>query len=54
MSLDAYADFVYRAGWLDLADPAAAWRDYAAKLRTAGRPHLPGARRCGSSPRTPT
>jgi aminopeptidase len=34
MSIDAYADFIYRAGWLHLDDPAAAWRDYAAKLRT--------------------
>jgi aminopeptidase len=34
MSLDAYADFIYRAGWLHLDDPAAAWRDYATKLRT--------------------
>ena len=34
MSLDAYADFVYQAGWLHLEDPASAWRAYAAKLRT--------------------
>jgi aminopeptidase len=34
MSLDAYADFIYRAGWLHLDDPAAAWREYATKLRT--------------------
>jgi aminopeptidase len=34
MSIDAYADFIYRAGWLHLDDPAAAWRDYASKLRT--------------------
>ncbi len=34
MSIDAYADFIYRAGWLHLADPAAAWRDYASMLRT--------------------
>ena len=34
MSLDAYADFIYRAGWLHLDDPASAWRDYASKLRT--------------------
>jgi len=33
MSLDAYADFVYQAGWLHLEDPASAWRTYAAKLR---------------------
>ncbi|HEX3331941.1 MAG TPA: aminopeptidase [Gaiellales bacterium] len=34
MSLDAYADFVYQAGWLHLEDPASAWRAYATKLRT--------------------
>jgi aminopeptidase len=34
MSLDAYADFIYRAGWLHLDDPAGAWRDYATKLGT--------------------
>jgi aminopeptidase len=33
MSLDAYADFIYRAGWLHLDDPAAAWRTYAGRLR---------------------
>ena len=33
MSLDAYADFIYRAGWLHLDDPAAAWRTYATRLR---------------------
>jgi aminopeptidase len=33
MSLDQYADFVYRAGWLHLDDPAAAWREYAAKVQ---------------------
>jgi aminopeptidase len=33
MSLDAYADFVYQAGWLHLEDPVAAWRSYAGKLR---------------------
>jgi aminopeptidase len=33
MSIDAYADFVYRAGWLHLDDPVAAWRSYAGKLR---------------------
>jgi len=33
MSLDQYADFVYRAGWLHLDDPAAAWRDYAGKVQ---------------------
>jgi aminopeptidase len=32
MSLSAYADFVYRAGWLHLDDPVAAWRDFAGKL----------------------
>ena len=32
MSLDAYADFIYRAGWLHLEDPAAAWRAYSATL----------------------
>ncbi len=32
MSLDAYADFIYRAGWLHLDDPAAAWRAYATTL----------------------
>ena len=54
MSLDAYADFVYRAGWLHLDDPAAAWRDYAGKLRAAGRPARPRCARCAWSPRTPT
>jgi aminopeptidase len=34
MSLDAYADFIYRAGWLHLDDPVAAWRAYADQLRT--------------------
>jgi aminopeptidase len=33
MSLDQYADFVYRAGWLHLDDPAAAWRAYAGKVQ---------------------
>ncbi|HEY3763699.1 MAG TPA: aminopeptidase, partial [Gaiellales bacterium] len=33
MSLDDYADFIYRAGWLHLDDPAAAWREFATKLR---------------------
>jgi aminopeptidase len=32
MSVDAYADFVYAAGWLGLDDPVAAWTAYAAKL----------------------
>jgi aminopeptidase len=34
MSLDAYADFVFRAGWLDTPDPVGAWRTYAARLTT--------------------
>jgi aminopeptidase len=34
MSLDAYADFVYRAGWLHLDDPAEAWRAYSTTLAT--------------------
>jgi aminopeptidase len=34
MSLDAYADFVFRAGWLDTADPVAAWKTYAGRLTT--------------------
>ena len=34
MSLDAYADFIYRAGWLHLDDPAAAWQTYATTLAT--------------------
>jgi len=33
MSLDAYEDFVYRAGWLHLDDPVAAWRDFSGKLQ---------------------
>jgi aminopeptidase len=32
MSLDAYADFVYRAGWLDTSDPVGAWKLYATRL----------------------
>ena len=32
MSLDQYADFVFRAGWLDRPDPVAAWRAYAGTL----------------------
>jgi aminopeptidase len=32
MSLAAYEDFVYRAGWLHLSDPVAAWRGFAEKL----------------------
>jgi aminopeptidase len=33
MALDAYEDFVYRAGWLHLEDPVAAWREFAGKLQ---------------------
>jgi aminopeptidase len=32
MSLDAYADFVYRAGWLHTSDPVGAWKAYATRL----------------------
>jgi aminopeptidase len=32
MSLADYEDFVYRAGWMHLADPVAAWRSFADKL----------------------
>jgi aminopeptidase len=32
MSLADYEDFVYQAGWMHLADPAAAWRSFADKL----------------------
>ncbi|HEX5197352.1 MAG TPA: aminopeptidase [Gaiellales bacterium] len=32
MSLAAYEDFVYRAGWLHLPDPVAAWRGFAETL----------------------
>ncbi len=32
MSLSQYEDFVYRAGWLHLEDPVAAWEAFAAKL----------------------
>ena len=32
MSLDAYADFVYRAGWLHTSDPVGAWKTYATRL----------------------
>lgn len=32
MALGEYEDFVYRAGWLDLADPVAAWTAYADRL----------------------
>ena len=32
MSLRAYEDFVYGAGWLGLDDPVAAWREFGAKL----------------------
>ena len=47
MSIDAYADFIYRAGWLHLDDPAgrmAGLRDQAGR---AGRPDLPGAHAAG-------
>ena len=33
MALVDYEDFVYGAGWLHLADPVAAWREFAAKLQ---------------------
>jgi aminopeptidase len=32
MSLDAYADFLFRAGWLDAPDPVAAWQSFAVRL----------------------
>jgi len=32
MSLADYEDFVYRAGWMHLEDPVAAWRSFADKL----------------------
>jgi aminopeptidase len=32
MSLKQYEDFVFRAGWLHLADPVAAWKDFSRKL----------------------
>ena len=32
MSLADYEDFVFRAGWMHLADPVAAWRSFADKL----------------------
>jgi aminopeptidase len=32
MSLSAYEDFVFRAGWLHLDDPVSAWRGFADKL----------------------
>lgn len=32
MSLAAYEDFVYGAGWLHLDDPVAAWREFGQKL----------------------
>jgi aminopeptidase len=32
MSLEQYEDFVYRAGWLHLDDPVAAWRAFSEKL----------------------
>jgi aminopeptidase len=43
MSLSQYEDFVYRAGWLHLQDPVAAWEAFAGKLeQITGR--LGGAR----------
>ncbi len=33
MALVDYEDFVYRAGWLHLADPVSAWRAFADKLQ---------------------
>jgi aminopeptidase len=44
MSLAAYEDFVYRAGWLHLPDPVAAWRGFAEKLRAIAD-RLSGVRR---------
>jgi aminopeptidase len=32
MAVDAYADFVYRAGWLHTEDPVEAWKTYAGRL----------------------
>jgi aminopeptidase len=32
MSLADYEDFVFRAGWLDLEDPVAAWREFSERL----------------------
>ena len=32
MSLSQYEDFVFRSGWLHLADPVSAWNDFSAKL----------------------
>jgi aminopeptidase len=32
MSLDAYERFVFAAGWLDLPDPVAAWREFSVRL----------------------
>ena len=32
MSVDAYADFLFRAGWLDAPDPVAAWQAFAVRL----------------------
>jgi aminopeptidase len=34
MSLAAYEDFVYRAGWLHLDDPLSAWRGFAGQMRS--------------------
>jgi aminopeptidase len=33
MALAEYEEFVYRAGWLHLADPVSAWREFAGKLQ---------------------
>ncbi len=32
MSVDAYEDFVYRAGWLHAPDPVGAWQSFAVRL----------------------
>ena len=32
MSLSQYEDFVFRSGWLHLADPVSAWKEFSAKL----------------------
>ena len=53
MSLAAYEDFVYGAGWLDAADPIAAWSAFA-DLLTDLTERLAGCARCGWWPRTPT
>ena len=54
MSLAAYEDFVYRAGWLHLADPVAAWRDFAEQAARHRRPPVRRAHAAGAWPRTPT